>query len=171
MLQGAYAEGRIDHLELDRRIEDALAATDRADLSRALRGLPMPARTAAARRSTPAPEADRRPTGEERAWALLAHWSGLFTLFVVPALIAVSRGSTSHYVRTQAWEAVNFQLTFLGGGFALAMATGITAGLAGLLFVPLLFLWFVLMGIGGLSAAAGNPWRYPWNVRILGQQD
>ena len=169
MLQQAYSEGRIDHLELDHRIENALAASDRADLSTALRGLPLPERSGVAPSRTPSvPRQGGTPTGEERSWALLAHWSGLFTLFVGPVLIALTRGQTSHYVRTQAWDAANFQLTFIGANVAVGMATAFTFGIAALLFVPLLILWFVLMGVGGLSAGSGNHWRYPWNVRLLG---
>ncbi|WP_020576051.1 DUF1707 and DUF4870 domain-containing protein [Actinopolymorpha alba] len=170
LLQNAFAEGRIDHTELDRRIEGALAARDRADLSHALRGLPlstgMPHNATSAVQTPGA--GGPTPSADERTWALIAHWSGLFTLFVVPALIAVTKGKESAFVREQAWEAANFNLAFVGANIAVGVGTAITFGIAGLLFVPLLFVWLVLMGVGGLSAAAGNRWRYPWNVRLLG---
>ncbi|MEQ4205354.1 DUF1707 and DUF4870 domain-containing protein [Actinopolymorpha sp. B17G11] len=172
MVQNAYAEGRIDHSELDHRVGEALNARDRSDLSGALRGLPpAPQRTATRSAGVPAPGPDASPpapSGSERLWALAAHWSGIFTLFVVPALIAMTKGRTSEFVRTQAWEAANFQLTFIGANIAVGMATAFTFGLAGLLFVPLAMVWLVLTGMGGLSAAVGNRWRYPWNVRVLG---
>ncbi|MBM7786321.1 DUF1707 and DUF4870 domain-containing protein [Tenggerimyces flavus] len=174
MLQTAFAEGRIDHAELDHRVEGALAAVNRADLSTALRGLPLGHPAAA--QSTQAVSAHLgatagpvgpAPTGDERAVALAAHWLGFFTLFIGPALIAASKGKTSRFVRQQAMEAVNFQVTFLGANIVLGVATAFTFGIAGLLFVPLAFIWFILMGVGGLSAAAGNRFTYPWNVRLF----
>lgn len=166
LLQNAFAEGRLDHAELDRRIEGALSARNRADLTEVLHGLPVhqpyhaPAAAAA-----PIPQAT--PSGEDRLLSLVAHWSGFFTLFVGPAIIAYTAGRNSRFVREQALEATNFQLTFLAAIIALGIVTGVTLGVAGVLF-PLLFgAWFILMGIGGLSAAVGNRWRYPKSLRPL----
>jgi uncharacterized protein len=168
MLQNAYAEGRIDHVELDRRVGEALNAADRSDLSGALRGLPLPASRSATSDRPAHARSGAAPSASERLWALTAHWSGIFTLFVVPALIALTKGKSSEFVRTQAWEAANFHLTFIGANIAVGMATAFTFGLAGLLFVPLAMVWLVLTGMGGLSSAVGNRWRYPWNLRLLG---
>jgi uncharacterized Tic20 family protein len=168
MLQAAFAEGRIDHAELDHRIEGALAAVNRSDLSTALRGLPLGYAGApnATRPVAPA-HTGPAPTGDERAIALAAHWLGFISFFLGPALVASSRGKTSRFVRQQAMEAVNFQVTFLGANVVLGIASAFTFGIAALLFVPLWFIWFILMGIGGLSAAAGNRFTYPWNVRLF----
>ena len=165
MLQEAYADGRIQHEELDRRIEDALAAKDRADLAHALRGLPLPAQYAPA--SYPAVATAAMPSGDQRLLSLLAHWSGLFTSFIGPVLIAYTAGKNSRFVREQALEAANFQITFVGAVIALGIVTGVTLGVAGVLF-PFLFLaWFGLMAVGGLAAVVGNHWRYPKNLRLL----
>lgn len=169
LLQNAFAEGRLDHEELDRRIEDALSARNRADLAEVLRGLPVnhPYQAAAVAPTAAPPLPYATPTGEDRLLSLVAHWSGFFTLFVGPAIIAYTAGKNSRFVREQALEATNFQITFLGAIIALGIVTGVTLGVAGVLF-PLLFgAWFILMGIGGLSAAAGNRWRYPKALRIL----
>ncbi|HEY8456998.1 MAG TPA: DUF1707 and DUF4870 domain-containing protein [Actinopolymorphaceae bacterium] len=169
LLQQAYAEGRIDHAELDSRIGTALGAVSRADLAAALRGLPL--RDSGVREVAPVPSASGhpvRPSGVERSWALFAHWSGVFSLFLIPLIIALTKGRESRFVRKQAWEATNFHLTYVGANIAVGVATALTFGLAGLLFLPLALVWLVLTGIGGLSAAVGNQWRYPWNVRLLG---
>ncbi|GAB3425150.1 DUF1707 and DUF4870 domain-containing protein [Flindersiella endophytica] len=167
LLQNAFAEGRLNHEELDRRIEDALSARNRADLAEVLRGLPVshPYQAAVAPMAPRPPHA--MPNGEDRLLSLVAHWSGLFTLFVGPAIIAYTAGKNSRFVREQALEATNFQLTFLGAIIALGIVTGVTLGVAGVLFPLLVGAWFILMGIGGLSAAAGNRWRYPKSLRLL----
>lgn len=168
MLQLAYTEGRIDHHELDQRIEAALGALDRADLAKALRGLPLPAMSSerVAPSTAVAPNTGTL-TSSERSWAMVAHWSGLATLFVGPAVIAATKGKESAYVRAQAYEAINFQLSFLGVIIALGILTGITFGITGMLFGPLTLVWLLLSGLGGLSAAGGNRFRYPWSFRLL----
>jgi uncharacterized protein len=165
MLQTAFAEGRIDATELDTRIGTALAAVHRSDLAEALRGLPIPEPTA-----TPTPPMTRPtsvPDGEDRLLSAVAHWSGFFTLFVGPAIIAATKGRTSPYVREQAMEATNFQITFLGAVISLGLLTAVTFGLAGLGFPVVIFGWLGLMGVGGLAAAAGNRWRYPISLRLF----
>jgi uncharacterized Tic20 family protein len=161
LLQTAFAEGRLTHAELDQRIGEALTAKSGDDITRALRGLPVPRPD-----GTTTPER-AVPNGAERMWALVAHWSGYFSLFVIPALIALTKGSTSRFVRDQAMEAANFQLTFLGTTIVLGMATGVTFGLLGVLFPVVVVGWMALVCLGGLSAGVGNRWRYPWNVRLF----
>lgn len=173
MLQDAFSEGRIDNTELDQRIEQALAAVTRADLSSALRGL-MPstsgsASVSASVRPAQAPRttaATAAATSLERSWAMVAHWLGLVSSFVGPAIVAAVKGQ-SRYIREQALEAVNFQLTFLGASVALALVTGVTFGIAGVFFPLLGMAWLVLGGVAGLLAAGGNGFRYPFILRLF----
>lgn len=171
-LQDAFAEGRLDTSELDERIEAALAARTRADLAAALRGLPLtgqvtvPGGPTSRTGPTLAPRAGA-PAPLERSWAMVAHWSGVLTFFVGPMVIAATKGKISPYVRAQAREAANFQLTFLGASVALALVTAVTFGAAAFFFPLLGFTWLVLSGVGGLAAATGNAFRYPWSLRPL----
>ncbi|MFD2081960.1 DUF1707 and DUF4870 domain-containing protein [Actinopolymorpha cephalotaxi] len=173
MLQAAYAEGRIDHSELDLRVGGALAAVDRAELAHALRGLPLPASSPSSTPSAPrAPHAPTgrpgaAPSGSDRSMALLAHWAGVPTLFVVPLVITATAGQRSAFVREQAIEATNFQLSFLGACIALGILSSITFGLAAIALAPLVLAWLLLSGIAGMSALCGNRWRYPWSIRLL----
>lgn len=173
MLQAAYAEGRIDHTELDLRVGGALAAVDRAELAHALRGLPLPATGTPSTSGTaqaphgPTGRPGAMPSGTDRLLALLAHWSGLPTLFVGPLVIAATAGRQSAFVREQAIEATNFQLNFLGACIVIGILSGITFGIAAVMYVPLVLAWMLLSGIGGMSSLCGNRWRYPWSVRLL----
>lgn len=176
MLQAAYAEGRIDHTELDLRVGGALAAVDRADLAHALRGLPLPDTGASSTWGTsstaqaprvPTGRPGAMPSGSDRSLALLAHWSGVPTLFVGPLVIAATAGQRSAFVRQQATEATNFQLSFLGACIAIGILSGITFGIAAVMYVPLVLAWMLLSGIAGMSSLCGNRWRYPWAVRLL----
>lgn len=164
MLQTAFAEGRFDATELDTRIGAALAAVYRSDLAEALRGLPLSEPAAA---PSPAAPPAAVPNGEDRLLSTVAHWSGFFTLFVGPAIIALTKGRTSPYVREQAIEATNFQITFLGALISLGLITAVTFGLAGIGFPVLVMGWLCLMGVGGLASAAGNRWKYPISLRLF----
>lgn len=169
LLQNAFSEGRLDDDELNERMDAAFASKTRGELAVVLRGLPV---TSSPGAPTPPPAyaaPQAKPTSLERSWAMAAHWSGLFTMFIGPLVIAAAKGGDSRYIHQQAWEATNFQLTFLGANIAIGFVAAVTFGLGALAF-PLLWLtWFALLAVGGLSAAAGNTFRYPWILRLFGR--
>lgn len=105
-LQACYAQGMIDEAELDRRLDLALAARDRAQLNRSLVGL---ARIAPAPFRPPRPGA---PTPAENVGAGLTHLSGLFTSFIGPAIVkaVATPGSRMWW---EAARALSLQLTML----------------------------------------------------------
>ncbi len=87
ILQEMYADGRLDQLEFDTRLELALKARTRAELNGTFDGLvarPVP---------TFAPAAFTRPVplqpvpGTGRGMGTIAHWLGYPTFFVGPALV------------------------------------------------------------------------------------
>jgi uncharacterized Tic20 family protein len=147
-LQQAYAEGRIDHAELDLRLHLAMTAKTRADLDTVLSDLtaPPPAR--------PAPETD--PTAEQRLLAALAHILGIVTLFVGPLVMMCTRAKRSPYVRRHIASALNFQLTLL-------IVTIVTFGVGAIAYAVA---WAVA-GLAALLALAGTPFRYPFTLRIV----
>ncbi|MFC7729409.1 DUF1707 and DUF4870 domain-containing protein [Actinomadura keratinilytica] len=144
-LQDAYAEGRLEHAELDMRMHLAMTAKTRGDLAAVTRDLT----------AGPAlPAAEGEPTGEERLVAALAHFSGYLTLFVAPLVLMLVYGKKSQYVRRHAAEAVNFQLTVLA-------VTVLTFGLGALLYTVT---WMVA-GVAAVHALVGRPFRHPWILR------
>ena len=57
-------------------------------------------------------------TADERTWGGAAHWSALIGAFVAmaflgPLIVLLAKGNTSPYVRQQAVESLNFQITCL----------------------------------------------------------
>lgn len=170
-LQDAYADGRIAPGELDGRLETAMSAKTQADLEAAVRDIPSAGVELAARQDMrPA-----RPPGpidqagsSDRLLALGTHWLGWVSFFVGPAIVAAcAKGTSSRFLRDQAVEALNFQLSVFGAILALGMVTAMTFGIAAIGFPFLLLIWMVLTGVGGLSAAAGNRFRYPWVLRVV----
>jgi uncharacterized protein len=164
-LATAYAEGRIDAREFDQRSTAALNARTQTDLLPLLSDLPGTSPAPRRPVQLAAPVAGLPPsTSADRAWGMLAHFSGWFLGFLGPLIILVAKGRSPGFVRQQAAEALNFQLSFIG---LLIVLTIVTFGF-GLLLLPLILLaWMVLVLIGGIASLAGSPFRYPLTLRLI----
>lgn len=163
-LAAAYADGRIDAREFDERSTAALGARTQAELLPLLSDLTGTAPPV--RRPALMPPAPPLPTSTsaDRAWGMLAHWSAWFLSFVGPLLFLATAGREPGYVRRQAAEALNFQLSALLWVILLGI---VTAGF-GLLLLPFIALaWVILVLVGGISSLAGSPFRYPLTLRLI----
>jgi uncharacterized Tic20 family protein len=89
------------------------------------------------------------------------------TSFVGPLVVLIGPGSRSAYVREQAVEAVNVQVSFILLNLALVAATVVTLGLAALLWIPLVLAWPVVVLVAALAAGIGQPVRLPFVVRLV----
>jgi uncharacterized Tic20 family protein len=107
---------------------------------------------------------------EERQWAMLAHFGGVLAIFPVVALLpsliiySIYQGR-SDFVRDQAREALNFQLTVL-------IAYVVARILAALPLLPnlVVLVWvfsLVFSIIAGRAAYTGQRYRYPFTFRFL----
>ncbi|SNT17192.1 Uncharacterized conserved protein, Tic20 family [Actinomadura meyerae] len=145
-LQDAYAEGRVDEDEFDMRVQLAITAKTRGQLGAVTRDL-EPVRAA------PVAEA---LTGEDRMLAAAAHAVAVPTLFVGPLVLMLTSGKRSEYVRRQAAEAVNFQVTLL-------LLTIVTFGIGGVVYAVA----WVLSAVAAVYALTGETFRYPWILRLV----
>jgi uncharacterized Tic20 family protein len=117
-----------------------------------------------------APGGSRLSPSDERTWAGAAHWSAIVAMvvamaFLGPLIVLLVKGNDSPYVRRQAVESLNFQLTILIAGlvsFVLVFAA------IGLLLLPLVGVaWLVFTIIGAVKASAGEDYRYPFAIRMV----
>lgn len=162
-LAAAYAEGRIDATEFDQRATIALNARTQPELLPLLSDIPNGYRPGPLPARAPA-QALPPSTSAERAWGMLAHFSAWFFWFFGPLLFLISVGRSSSFVRQQAAEALNFQLSAL----LMILLLGIVTGGLGLLLLPLLWLvWGVFVLIGGISSLSGSSFRYPLTLRLI----
>lgn len=122
---------------------------------------------------------DRPSSAEEQTWGGAAHWSALVAAFVAlaflgPLVVLLAKGS-SPYVRRQAAESLNFQLSVLVYGLVGAVAgfvvVVVTLGFGALLVAPLalafVVYWFVFTIIGSVKASGGELYRYPLTIRMV----
>lgn len=109
-------------------------------------------------------------TADERTWGGAAHWSALVGAFVAmaflgPLLVMLLKGNTSAYVRAQAVESLNFQLTML---IAIAVSFVLVFLLIGFILLPIVGIWWLVFTIiGSVKSANGELYRYPLTLRMV----
>jgi uncharacterized protein len=119
-------------------------------------------------------------TPDERTWGGAAHWSALVAAFVAlaflgPLLVLLAKGNESGYVRAQASESLNFQLSMLiygvVGGVVGGFITIVTLGIGVLLVIPVALAfgiwWLVFTIIGSIKSGNGELYRYPLTIRMV----
>ena len=123
---------------------------------------------------TPAPMAGVAGGATNPSWsqAAMGHYLGAGLLFftgcfgfVGPLIIMNGQGKTDPFVREQAAEATNFQLTILLGLIVSAVLWLVAIGL---ILTPLLYLAGLIFGImGGMAASRGEAYKYPWSIKFV----
>lgn len=163
-IQSAYAEGRLDESNLERRLDLALNARTRLELNQSLEGLVRPRpQTPFAAPTMPLVHRDLAGTALQRTHvdgpvAGLTHLSALpFGPFGPGAVWLFSGQDTA--VRREAAKALNFQVIAWVIGAVLGIAAGIfnLGFLAGTWGVA----WFVLTVVSGVKAWQGDDWENP----------
>jgi uncharacterized Tic20 family protein len=107
---------------------------------------------------------------DERMWGGAAHWSAIVAMvvalaFLGPLVVLLLKGNDSPWVRRQAVESLNFQLTILIAGIVSGVL--VLVGI-GLLLLPLVGLaWLVFTILGSVKASSGEDYRYPLSVRMV----
>jgi uncharacterized protein len=119
-------------------------------------------------------------TPDERTWGGAAHWSALVSAFVAlaflgPLLVLLVKGNDSPWVRRQAVESLNFQISILIYGVVASIVAAIfivgTLGIGLLLVIPVAVAfgawWLVFTIMGSVKAANGEDYRYPLTIRMV----
>ena len=110
------------------------------------------------------------PPDQERLWGGAAHWSALVAsllglAFLGPLIVMLTKGNESAFVRRQAVESLNFQLSMLIYAIASAILIIVLVGFLLLLVVAVLWLVFTIMG--AIKASNGEDYRYPLTLRMV----
>ena len=110
------------------------------------------------------------PPDQERLWAMLSHLLSfvaayLFLGFVAPLIVLLVFGPRSAFVRANAVESLNFNLSWLLYGII-----GVILALVLIGFVILIVLgiaYVVLVIIASVKANNGEVYRYPVTIRFV----
>jgi uncharacterized protein len=110
-------------------------------------------------------------TPDERNWAVAAHLSSVLGIWIGflgalgPLVVMLTKGKESAYVRAQAVEALNFNITVLAYsiiGWILAFV------LIGFVILGVVFVfWLVLTIVASIKVSNGEHYRYPLTFRLV----
>jgi uncharacterized Tic20 family protein len=125
----------------------------------------------------PAPLAVQPTATNPRQWAMWAHLSALAGLligfnFVGPLIIYLVKKDEDPFVRDQAAEALNFNLScFIYLAVSAIVTFVLILVIIGLFLLPFLaaiiIAWVVFVVIGAIRAGNGEVYRYPLTIRFV----
>ena len=109
-------------------------------------------------------------TPDERTWGGAAHWSALVGAFVAlaflgPLLVLLVKGNESPWIRKQAVESLNFQISILI--YAIVSAILIVVLIGFILLAAVGLMWLIFTIIGSVKASNGDDYRYPLTIRMV----
>ena len=109
-------------------------------------------------------------TPDERTWGGAAHWSALVGAFVAlaflgPLLVLLVKGNDSPWIRKQAVESLNFQISILI--YAIVSAILIIVLIGFVLLAAVGLVWLIFTIIGSVKVAGGDDYRYPLTIRMV----
>ena len=118
----------------------------------------------------PPPGQDQLPPDQERLWGMLAHLLSfvaayLFLGFVAPLIIMLVFGPRSAFVRANAVESLNFNLTWLLYGVIAVILAFLLIGIPILIVLGIAYL--VLVIIASVRANNGEVYHYPATIRFV----
>jgi uncharacterized Tic20 family protein len=107
---------------------------------------------------------------QERLWGMLAHLLSFVAAyialgFVAPLVVLLVFGPRSAYVRAQAVESLNFNLSWLL--YAIVAGILVIIGIGLLILLALGIAYVVLVIIASVRANNGQLFRYPLTIRFM----
>ncbi|MFD0479161.1 DUF4870 domain-containing protein [Nonomuraea thailandensis] len=97
--------------------------------------------------------------------AMLSHLLGLLVSWIGPLIIYLMKKDESPYVRDQAAEALNFQITMFIGYLISSILMIVVVGFALLPVVWILSLIFHIQA--AMATNKGARYRYPFSIRMI----
>lgn len=113
---------------------------------------------------TPAPAPVKSSKSEDNTLAILAHVLGIVIGFIGPLVIYLVKPEEG-YVKNQAKEALNFQITVLIGYIIGWVLTVILIGTVIVAAVGVVNLIFCIMA--AMAVSKGEDYKYPFAIRLI----
>jgi uncharacterized Tic20 family protein len=115
---------------------------------------------------------DLVPSSEERTWAWISHAGTILAVgisgllgFVCPLVIMLTKGTESPYVRRNAVESLNFQISLYI--YALVCFVLVFVLIGFFLLLALAVFALVAIILATVKAANGEEFRYPLCIRLV----
>lgn len=110
-------------------------------------------------------ESDYQPTSDEKTMGILAHILTLVSGFLAPLIIYLIKKDESEYVRKQAIESLNFQISMAIYYIASCILIFVLIGI--FLVFAVYILAVILAIIATVKASEGKIYRYPFTIRLI----
>jgi uncharacterized Tic20 family protein len=105
------------------------------------------------------------PTSDEKTMSMIAHAGGIFFGFLPALVVYLMKKDESSYIKAEATEALNFQITLM---IAYMVASVLVFVLIGLLLLPLIWVASVIfMIMAAIAVNNGQSYTYPFNIRLI----
>ena len=111
--------------------------------------------------TAPAAPATGEVSKDDKTMGMLCHLLAIFTGFLGPLILLLVKGNESEFIKDQAKEALNFQITFILGAIIVAI---VTLGLGLILVYPVAIILCIMACI---KANEGVKYRYPFAIRLI----
>lgn len=105
------------------------------------------------------------PSNDEKNIATITHLGGILFSFIPSLVVFLLKKDDSEFIRMQAREALNFQITLLLAQFVAYVLIFVLVG-----FLLLGFIWLlniVICIIAAISSSKGEHYRYPLTLRFI----
>jgi uncharacterized Tic20 family protein len=105
------------------------------------------------------------PSNDEKNIATITHLGGILFSFIPALIVFLLKKDDSEFIREQAKEALNFQITLLLAQFIAYVLVFILVG-----FLLLGLIWLlniVICIIAAISSSKGEHYRYPFTLRLI----
>ncbi|MGB7964591.1 MAG: DUF4870 domain-containing protein [Propionicimonas sp.] len=103
--------------------------------------------------------------GPDTTAASMSHWLGILVGFLGPLIIMLTKGEQDQFVKANAVEALNFQITLAIGYVASFLLTFVLIGIIGYIVLPIIGIVYSVLG--ALAANKGQVYRYPFSIRLV----
>jgi uncharacterized protein len=105
------------------------------------------------------------PSSDARTWAMLSHLSIFVIGIIGPLVIMLTKGKEDTFVREQAVEALNFQITLFIAYIVSFILFFIVIGI--FTFLATVIAGIVLAIMASIAAYRGEHYRYPVTLRMV----
>ncbi|RCV50571.1 DUF4870 domain-containing protein [Marinitenerispora sediminis] len=106
-----------------------------------------------------------RPGSDDQMWGVLTHVGGIVLGLLGPLIVFLMKKDESPWVRAQAVEALNFQIT---AAIGLVVSGILMVVIIGFLTFIAVYAMVIIFGIMGTMAAnRGELYRYPMSIRMV----
>ncbi len=109
----------------------------------------------------PEPWSDPSITSDDKTWAMLSHLLG----WIIALVALLTKGKDRPFVRDQAVEALNFDITIMFAMFASLVLVFVIVGF--FLMFAVVVGGLVLHIVAAVQAYTGVRYRYPINIRLI----